>query len=209
MSKPRKPVQPPLSRTEQAALDNLIRRGARAINPAEGNRLLALWEIHLANQDQDRRVIGGLGESNRQLRQQLTDTQKALNETRERLLNAANVAADERALGRRYWAAWQSARRRAGETRAPLDHDEVERLTTALGVAESRTEDWRRAHRRQVGEVGRAAARAEAESMNAHLAAARIEAVRALAADMRTWCSPHGIATTYADRIDQALGDRP
>lgn len=29
--------------------------------------------------------------------------------------------------------------------------------------------------------------------------------VRALAADMRTWCSPHNIAIDYAQRIDEAL----
>lgn len=29
--------------------------------------------------------------------------------------------------------------------------------------------------------------------------------VRALAVDMRTWCSPHGIATDYAQRIDDAI----
>ncbi|MGQ4358540.1 hypothetical protein [Streptomyces sp. SAS_272] len=32
-----------------------------------------------------------------------------------------------------------------------------------------------------------------------------IERVRALAADMHTWCSPHGIATDYAKRIEMAL----
>ncbi|MGA5820879.1 hypothetical protein ACPC54_23800 [Kitasatospora sp. NPDC094028] len=36
-------------------------------------------------------------------------------------------------------------------------------------------------------------------------AEARIAAVRALAADMRTWCSPHGIAVHYADHIDEVL----
>ncbi|SHL73968.1 hypothetical protein [Streptomyces yunnanensis] len=30
---------------------------------------------------------------------------------------------------------------------------------------------------------------------------AAIDRVRALAADMRTWCSPHGIAADYADRL--------
>lgn len=32
--------------------------------------------------------------------------------------------------------------------------------------------------------------------------------VRALAEDMRTWCSPHGVAVTYADRIVAALEGR-
>jgi hypothetical protein len=35
--------------------------------------------------------------------------------------------------------------------------------------------------------------------------AAAVARVRALAADMRTWCSPHGIASDYADRIDEAI----
>nr|BFD90696.1 hypothetical protein KitaXyl93_20560 [Kitasatospora sp. Xyl93] len=46
----------------------------------------------------------------------------------------------------------------------------------------------------------------EALIARATQAEARIAAVRALAADMRTWCSPHGIAADYADRIDAALG---
>lgn len=35
--------------------------------------------------------------------------------------------------------------------------------------------------------------------------AATIVRVRALADDMRTWCSPHSIAVDYADRINEAL----
>ena len=35
--------------------------------------------------------------------------------------------------------------------------------------------------------------------------AAAVARVRALAADMRTWCSPHSIATDYAQRIEEAL----
>jgi hypothetical protein len=29
--------------------------------------------------------------------------------------------------------------------------------------------------------------------------------VRKLSGDMRTWCSPYGIATQYADRLDAAI----
>jgi hypothetical protein len=36
-------------------------------------------------------------------------------------------------------------------------------------------------------------------------AQAAVARVRALADNMRTWCSPHGIATDYAGRIDEAL----
>ncbi|MGW7001352.1 hypothetical protein ACWGCW_00645 [Streptomyces sp. NPDC054933] len=47
--------------------------------------------------------------------------------------------------------------------------------------------------------LARQAARAEAT----------IARVRALAADMRTWCSPHGISVDYADRIVEALNAAP
>ncbi len=34
---------------------------------------------------------------------------------------------------------------------------------------------------------------------------ATVDRVKALAEDMRTWCSPHGIAVTYAQRIEEAI----
>jgi hypothetical protein len=34
---------------------------------------------------------------------------------------------------------------------------------------------------------------------------AALERVRAFAEDMRTWCSPHGIAADYADRLEAVL----
>lgn len=37
---------------------------------------------------------------------------------------------------------------------------------------------------------------------------AALDRVRALAEDMRTWCSPHGVAVHYADAIDEAAGPR-
>ncbi|MDK0520368.1 hypothetical protein [Streptomyces sp. ML-6] len=39
----------------------------------------------------------------------------------------------------------------------------------------------------------------------AEQAEATIARVRALAADMRTWCSPHGIAADYAHQVEQAI----
>ncbi|MEU3097194.1 hypothetical protein ABZ690_21030 [Streptomyces sp. NPDC006967] len=48
-----------------------------------------------------------------------------------------------------------------------------------------------------------------AEHVDQHLAEAALDRVRALAADMRTWCSPHGIATQYADDIERALAEQP
>lgn len=44
-----------------------------------------------------------------------------------------------------------------------------------------------------------------AETMRAEQAEAAIARAKALAKDMRTWCSPHGIAALYADRIEEAL----
>ncbi|WP_030267923.1 hypothetical protein [Streptomyces sp. NRRL B-24484] len=41
--------------------------------------------------------------------------------------------------------------------------------------------------------------------IRAEAAEAAVARGRALAAEMRTWCSPHGIADLYADRLDQAL----
>ena len=35
----------------------------------------------------------------------------------------------------------------------------------------------------------------------------QLAAVRAFAEDMRTWCSPHGVATDYADRLLALLDD--
>lgn len=44
---------------------------------------------------------------------------------------------------------------------------------------------------------------AEAEPRDA--AGKKLDAVRAFAADMRTWCSPHGVAADYADRLEAVL----
>jgi len=40
-------------------------------------------------------------------------------------------------------------------------------------------------------------------------AEAAVQRVRDLAADMRTWCSPHGVAVDYAQRIEAALDALP
>lgn len=42
----------------------------------------------------------------------------------------------------------------------------------------------------------------------AEQAEAAVQRVRDLAEDMRTWCSPHGVAADYAKRIFEAL-DQP
>lgn len=67
----KRPTPPPLTKTERDHLAALITRGARALNPTEGNRLLRLLELDAADRQQERRTTGGLNEANRQLRQQL------------------------------------------------------------------------------------------------------------------------------------------
>lgn len=50
--------------------------------------------------------------------------------------------------------------------------------------------------------------RAESEQQTITRLEAAVARVRALAVDMRDWCSPHGIATSYAERIEEALDGR-
>ena len=50
-----------------------------------------------------------------------------------------------------------------------------------------------------------AAALPQAEAARHPAAEAKLNAVRAFAADMRTWCSPHGVAANYADRLEAVL----
>jgi hypothetical protein len=71
----KRPTPPPLTKTERDHLAALITRGARALNPTEGNRLLRLLELDAADRQQERRTAGGLNETNRQLRQQLKDAE--------------------------------------------------------------------------------------------------------------------------------------
>lgn len=74
----KRPTPPPLTKTERDHLAALIARGARALNPTEGNRLLRLRELDQADRQQERRTASGLGESNRQLRQQLAAAEAKL-----------------------------------------------------------------------------------------------------------------------------------
>jgi hypothetical protein len=73
VSRPKRPTPPPLSRTERQALEDLIRRGARALNPTEGNRLLRLLELDQGDRQQERRTAGGLMAQVQQLGGQLKD----------------------------------------------------------------------------------------------------------------------------------------
>jgi len=69
----RRPTPPPLTKTERTHLDDLIRRGARALNPTEANRLLRLLELDHADRQQERRTAGGLMAQVQQLGGQLKD----------------------------------------------------------------------------------------------------------------------------------------
>ncbi|WP_441251171.1 hypothetical protein [Kitasatospora sp. McL0602] len=73
-----KRTPPPLSRSERQALDDLTRRGARALNPVEGNRLLRLLEHDHNDRAQERRTAGGLQNQAHQLRAQLRATETRL-----------------------------------------------------------------------------------------------------------------------------------
>lgn len=71
MNRPKRPTPPPLTKTERQALEDLIRRGARALNPAEGNRLLRLLELDQADRQQERRTAGAADARNQKLTAQL------------------------------------------------------------------------------------------------------------------------------------------
>jgi hypothetical protein len=72
---------------------------------------------------------------------------------------------------------------------------EIKRLREELEAAGDLAGRQREDHRAEIAE-------AEAQIRAADAAIAR---VKALAEDMRTWCSPHGIAGTYAQRIEEAI----
>lgn len=94
----------------------------------------------------------------------------------------------------------------AGTTRT-LDHVRAA-ADAAIVETEQRAEQAEQQARRYrlAWRAARRDRRADRAAMAAELPLVQAVArVRALAADMRTWCSPHGIATAYAERIEQAL----
>lgn len=112
----------------------------------------------------------------------------------------------------RYRLAWQSARRRATNHQATVhtfadggvdDIAELYRAQAAIQTAGGKLTKpvhqaidairakWDRVLRSEQQK------RADAE--------ATVARVTALAADMRTWCSPHGLADHYADQLDRAI----
>ena len=71
----------------------------------------------------------------------------------------------------------------------------AEQAEAALEAAEDLASRLRADHRAEIAE-------AETQIREAEATVAR---VKALAEDMRTWRSPHGIAVKYAQRIDEAI----
>lgn len=74
----KRPTTPPLSKAERAQYHNLTTQAARALDPANGNRLIRLRDIDTTHRDQERRVIGGLERTVHQLRQQLAEAEAKL-----------------------------------------------------------------------------------------------------------------------------------
>ncbi|MBV6697470.1 hypothetical protein KV557_10070 [Kitasatospora aureofaciens] len=118
-----------------------------------------------------------------QLVQQLRAAEDELGHRRRQVAELADELTATRARVIRSRTAWWSACRRAADYRASLDH--------TIAAAERGSDDLARIAHDQL--------------TRAEQAEVCIAAVRALAADMRTWCSPHGIAVDYADRIDEVL----
>ncbi|MGW2497315.1 hypothetical protein ACWCV2_22800 [Streptomyces pseudogriseolus] len=76
-------------------------------------------------------------------------------------------------------------------------------------VAEERAEEAVQGIAAEHDRAEQSIRRAVEEYNRRQAAEAALDRVRALAADMRTWCSPHGIATQYADDIERALAEQP
>jgi hypothetical protein len=144
----------------------------------------------------------------------------------------ADIAAAERG---RYRAAWQSARKRAGIAKSAwryqqwrLDSIEGEmqkdfefqqflwgELTERRKERDRYRAAWKSARQRAEAHSEGSQRHIEArddwkgwmheQAARAEKAEAALARVTALAADMRTWCSPHGLAGHYANQLDQAL----
>jgi hypothetical protein len=98
----------------------------------------------------------------------------------------AQRAADAEEWAGRLYTAWWSAR--IGRARAREGHRRARAVAQIRG---SEVRDLKRRHTELT---------IETDQLKATVAR-----VKALAEDMRTWCSPHGIAVTYAQRIDEAI----
>ncbi len=104
----------------------------------------------------------------------------------------------------RYRLAWQSARRRATVQRKlavrarELAEMRKGRLHKYLDLTDA---DWYQ----QRNEILRLTDELTEAKQRGEQAEAALARVTALAADMRTWCSPHGLADHYADAVEQAI----
>lgn len=96
----------------------------------------------------------------------------------------------------------EAATGRTGEGPVRGVVEDVEDVRRRAEQAEATIDEQRAMTVRQRDDLNAAIARAEQ-------AEATVDRVRALATDMRTWCSPHGIATQYADDIERALAEQP
>jgi hypothetical protein len=138
-----------------------------------------------------------------------------LERCRERLEDTRRIVAEweDATAGRdRYRLAWQSARRRAS------DHK-----TAAHTFSDGSVDDIAELYRTQAaiqtagGKLTKPVHQAidairakwdrvlRSEQQKRAVAEAALARVTALAADMRTWCSPHGLADHYADQLDRAI----
>ncbi|WP_369183313.1 hypothetical protein [Streptomyces sp. Y1] len=70
----KRPTPPPLTTTERARLDHLVRRAAARLTPDETGLLMRLWEHDQADREQERRSTGGLQAQLRRLTALTSDT---------------------------------------------------------------------------------------------------------------------------------------
>jgi hypothetical protein len=96
VNRPGRPTPQPLTKTERQALEDLIRRGARALNPTEGNRLLRLLELDQGDRAQERRTAGAADAHNQKLTSQL----KVITAARDHCVLELGAAEDELAQWR-------------------------------------------------------------------------------------------------------------
>jgi hypothetical protein len=257
MTRPKRPTTAPLTDTERASLDRLLRHAARHAEPTVGGPLLRLWEHDQADRAQERRSAGGAARGAIRLDQQLKDTTARAEQAeaerdgayRERAHLTAWLATIHPAVitpasdidddgwqilyltagGRQL--SWHIAPGDAdlfahvehvdhGDERGRWDGHTTEQKYQAIRsmtfdqlrgntdatrraedltrIAEARAEDWRQAHRRQVGLIAAAEGRAEQ-------AEARIAAVRRVADQMVASRSIANMAGLFAQRLRTAL----
>ena len=141
---------------------------------------------------------------------------------RERLEDTRRIVAeweDAAAERDRYRSAWQSARRERVRLRGIIAANWEAAETFQDGGVNDIAELYRAQNAIQAagGQLTRPVHRAidairakwdrvlRSEQQKRADAEAAVARVTALVADMRTWCSPHGLASHYANQLDQAI----